>query len=62
MAKWKDKPDSEGWWWFRNVHMVITPVLVKDSYGQFWQHEAPQKIYVVKDCKWQKALVPEIKE
>lgn len=52
-----DKPDSEGWWWFQNVDKVIIPVLVKGSYGQFWQHETPQEISEIKGCKWQKAIV-----
>lgn len=68
--EWKDKPDSEGWWWYDERQVSIRPIKI-------WQEKYPAKtMWVVLDRgqryevdnfsdltwlpgTWSKAIVPE---
>ena len=74
IGEWKDKPDSEGWWWFkgkifiddghRNAHYsfsepVAIQVILIDGKLLAKHYSRNLDIY---EGKWSKALVPEIKK
>lgn len=62
-GEWKDKPDSEGWWWFKDIDFGLTIrfIVVKN---RIWLAYVGETLYNgfkvdLMQGKWQKAVLPE---
>lgn len=65
--EWKDKPDSEDWWWFRYGDSLeylaiskLTYIVVHDA--KILIDEEYNYVDKLRKGKWCKAIVPEIEE
>jgi hypothetical protein len=66
--EWKDKPDSEGWWWYGKAEHIEIVYVAKPDDGnmryataQTWSRDDIK--YILKmHGKWSKAIVPRSKE
>jgi len=66
LFEWKDKPDSEGWWWYFDGKEKLPAYAYQQDDGTWsilcWEHTeqgfAPSN-KIFKGCKWSKAILPE---
>ncbi len=57
---WVDKPDGEGWWWYRWSDSMICCHLFSNYDGSFYYYDHTSRAVFVNGSngKWQKAILP----
>lgn len=63
--EWKDKPDSEGWWWFYGEYFTLSGIKKTDKVEILFIETEDLPVTIGTDGyngKWQKATLPPLPE
>ncbi len=57
---WKNKPDSEGWWWYKFGINLMCLKLHKNPFGYLYYFDSGETWGIEDHAgKWQKAILPQ---
>lgn len=62
MSTWQDKPNSEGWWWYKEAGKIVDMYYIDERHIGIKAYAYAYDDKQFYPGKWQKAIVPNIEE